>query len=224
MAPDAGTDLGDAQAADAQVPADAGFDTCGCPEDRPAYQFGECIPPLKIGCPADECVPGASDCGEGYTCQECGAAACCFCAACRPACVFTGPEQGPLPEYLKLRPTFGAAGVEQKLTVEGFPFYVGALYYLARVGDSGDLHQVDGTTCSFSVTVPGQDVGMVPVWVSQYGGREPWVLAGFFTFSRGDYPTCVQPGFACGSQGSGQECCATEEVPMACIAGRCRHR
>jgi len=126
---------------------------------------------------------------------------------------------GPLPEYLKLRQTYGPAFEDQTLTVEGFPFYVGALYYLARVGGSGDLFQEGGTTCSFEVTVPGQGFGTVPVWVSQYGGGEPWVLAGFFTFSGGVFPTCVQPGFPCGED---QECCESPDVPMGCISGRCR--
>ena len=218
VARDAGPDSGDAQLADAHLSADAGIELCGCPEDEPAYQWGECIPPLVAGCPAVECVPGQSSCGQGYTCLDCGAAACCHCAACRPACVFTGPAQGPLPEYLKIRPTTGPARQEQTLTVEGFPFYVGALFYLVRVGESGELFQAGGTTCSFEVSVPGQDVGRVPVWVSQYGGTEPWVLAGFFTFSSGDYETCVQPGFPCAPT---QACCATGDVPVACVSGRC---
>ncbi|MGC4121921.1 MAG: hypothetical protein QM765_46535 [Myxococcales bacterium] len=164
---------------------------------------------------------GGSECGPGFTCDVCGAAACCICAACVSACVRSGPAMGPLPEYLKISPTVGPAFQDQVLTVEGFPFYVGALYYLVRVGDSGDLFQEGGSRCSFEVRVPGQSFGTVPVFVSQYGGGDPWVLAGFFTFSGGALPSCTQPGFACVE---GQECCETPEVPVSCVAGRCRRR
>lgn len=210
---------------DATVPHDVGpgpdalVDPCGCPEDRPTYQFHECVPPLQYGCEAQTCTPGVTDCGPGQSCLECGAAACCHCAACVPACLFTGPAMGPLPELLKIWPTYGSAYVGATLSIEGYPFYVGALFYLARVGASGDLFQSGGGTCSFEVSVPGQPPGMVPVWVSQYGGNEPWVLAGFYTWTSGDYPSCVQPGYPCGAE---QPCCETSEVPMTCQAGRCR--
>jgi hypothetical protein len=212
----------DASRPDAAVTPDAAVDQCTCPEDRPVYQFGECVPPLQYGCEATACTPNVTDCGEGFTCLDCAAAACCICEACLPTCIFTGPAQGPLPEYLKIFPTFGPALEEQTISIEGFPFYIGALFYLARVGESGVLMQGGGGTCSFDVTVPGQPVGMVPVWVSQYGGGDPWVLAGFYTWSTGDYPSCVQPGFLCGAPG--QECCQTTDVPMACVAGRCRRQ
>jgi hypothetical protein len=214
----------DATALDAPPPGDGGTDPCACPTDviyRPTYQYGECVPPLQYGCAATECTPGVTDCGAGYTCDEWGAAACCYCQRAVPACVLTGPAPGPLPEYLKLSSVYGPAGAQQTITIQGFPFYVGALYYLVRVGDSGDLYQGGGTTCSFDVTVPPHATGLAPVWVSQYGGGDPWVLAGFFTFSAGDYPTCVQPGNPCSA---GTTCCETPDVPMGCVAGRCRRR
>ena len=196
---------------------------CGPPGtvEKPAYVFHECTPPLQIGCAAMECSPGVTDCGEGYTCDPWGAAACCWCQAAVPACVFTGPAQGPLPEYLKISPPAGPANQDVTLSIQGFPFYVGALFYLVRVGDSGDLMQMGGTTCSFSVTVPGQPDGTVPVWVSQYGGNDPWVLAGFFDWYSGGYPpACTQPGYPCSADTG--PCCQTPDVPMACVAGRCR--
>jgi hypothetical protein len=207
----------DAAHPDAGVGPDAG-PFCDCSSDGPVYQWHECVPPLQFGCPAEACDPDASGCGEGYTCLPCSAAACCECAACVAACSFTGPAMGPLPEPLKIWPTFGTAGQEQEISIEGFPFYVGALYYLARLGDSDDLWQQGGGTCSFDIRAPAMDPGMVPVWVSQYGGIEPWVLAGFFTYSGGVYPECVQPGFPCGD---GWPCCETSDVPMACTSGRC---
>jgi hypothetical protein len=207
------------------LPPDGGADACDLctsgANDQPAYVFNECTPPLQIGCPATPCEPGVTDCGEGYTCDPWGAAACCWCQQALPACVFTGPAQGPLPEHLKIAPTSGTAGQGVALQIEGFPFYVGALYYLARVGNSGDLYQEGGTTCSFTVTVPGQAEGMVPVWVSQYGGGDPWVLAGFFDWYASGYPeACTQPGYPCAADMG--PCCETLEVPMQCTAGRCR--
>jgi hypothetical protein len=122
---------------------------------------------------------------------------------------------------LKISPTSGPAGQDVELHVEGFPFYVGALYYLVRVGSSGDLYQGGDTTCSFTVVVPGQSEGLVPVWVSQYGGGEPWVLAGFFGWYGSGYPpACSQPGFPCAPDSG--PCCQTQDVPMTCSAGRCR--
>lgn len=192
---------------------------CGCSATSPVYQFGECVPPLELGCDAVPCTPSADDCGEGRTCDPCGAAACCWCQACVPACVRTGPAQGPLPEYLKISPPYGPAHQAIDLYIEGFPFYVGALFYTARVGPSAALPQSNGSTCSFMVQVPGQAAGTVPVWASQYGGGGPWVLAGFFSWLDGDYPACIQPGMICGAD---FPCCATADVPMACVDGRCR--
>jgi hypothetical protein len=200
---------------------DGGAGECNCPADQPVTMFHSCTPPLEIGCVAEICEPGVTDCGEGYTCEECSAAACCHCAACMPTCVFTGPAQGPLPEYLKLHTTYGSAGQEQEIVVEGFPFYIGALFYLARVGDSDDLVEASyPSTCAHGFTAPAHAAGIEPVWVSQYGGNEPWVLAGFFTYTTGEYPSCVQPGYPCTEPDS---CCETDDVPMTCADdGRCR--
>jgi hypothetical protein len=216
---DASTDGKDAAIDGA--PPDVDPSACGCPEDRPVLEFGECVPPLRYGCEATVCTPGVTDCGQGYTCMDCAAAACCHCAACKPACVLTSAPPGPLPEYLKLKVSFGPANQPADITVEGAPFYVGALFYLGRVGNSGDLQQTGGGTCAFMTTAPGQPPGTVPVWVSQYGGGDPWVLSGFFTWSSGDIPTCTQPGFPCDPNVS---CCETAEVPMACVSGRCRRK
>jgi hypothetical protein len=222
----AGADAAAKDAAHSDAPASTdGGDPCACPTDvvyRPTLQYGECVPPLQLGCAATACTPGVTDCGQGYSCDEWGAAACCYCQAAVPACILTGPAQGPLPEYLKLASTYGPAQQQQIITIQGFPFYVGALYYLVRFGDSSAWYQLGGTTCSFDVSVPPHAAGMESVWVSQYGGDDPWVLAGFFTFSAGDYPTCVQPGYPCAA--SNMECCQTSDVPMACTAGRCRRQ
>jgi len=204
---------------DAAAP-DGGVDPFDCPPDVPVMMFHSCTPPLEMGSLADICTPDVTDCGEGYTCEDCAAAACCYCAACLPACIFTGPAQGPLPEYMKLRTSYGNAGEAQEIIVQGFPFYIGALFYLARIGDSEELPESSyPDSCSLGFSAPARAAGIYPVWVSQYGGNEPWVLAGFFSYMTEGYPSCVQPGFPCGDT---QVCCETTDVPMACVAGRCR--
>jgi hypothetical protein len=208
---------------DADTELDASSDgsgSCDCPADRPVTLFHACSPPLESGCAAEPCEPGVTGCGEGFTCEPCAAAACCTCSACVASCVFTGPAQGPLPEYLKLQTTYGPADEEQTIVVEGFPFYVGALFYLARVGDSGDLMEAGYPgSCARAFTAPARGPSTVPVWISQYGGDEPWVLAGFFSYVTGAVESCVQPGLSCSGN---QLCCETAEVPMVCEAGRCR--
>jgi hypothetical protein len=208
--PDAGPDGG----------SDAGFDPCNCPEDRPVEVFHACTPPLRVGCEAKTCIPGEDDCGPGEICEECAAAACCICSACVPACVPGDPAMGPLPEYLKLWTNSGPPDQEHEIVVQGFPFYVGALFYLARVGDSEDLMESScPQTCARGFLAPAHGPGTVPVWVSQYGGAEPWVLAGFFSYTSDYPPACVQPGFPCVDSGP---CCQTADVPVTCTGGRCR--
>ena len=127
---------------------------------------------------------------------------------------------GPLPEYLKLQRTSGPANEEQIVVVEGYPFYVGALFYLGRVGDSGDLMQdYSEEVCRVGFRALARGPGTVPVWVSQYGGNDPWILAGFFHYVTDEAPHCVQPGYPCDW---GPTCCQTAAVPMACRAGRCQ--
>ncbi len=212
----------DAQANDADRP-DAMLASDACPCDvadltrGPVYTFGPCVPPLEHGCLARSCDTD-DDCGDGFSCEPCAAAACCACSDCRSACLRTH-HFGPLPDLLKLEPTFGPSGTEQDITVEGAPFPFGALFHNVRIGDLDPVPGAEGR-CQLVVRAPAHPQGLAPVWVSQYGGREPWVLAGFFRFGGEAPAACVQPGFPCGPE----PCCETEAVPMACTAGRCRQR
>lgn len=203
---------------------DAGAPVCDCSVREPVGLFHSCTPPLEAGCRIQTCTPGGGECGEGEICEECAAAACCECAQCLPACVRSGtaPHE-PLPELLKLGTVWGPGGEDAEIVVEGAPFYVGALGYSVRAGDSDDLPQSAGDVCSMTVLAPAEPAGtMLPVWVSQYGFSEPWVLAGFFSWIAGDdYPSCVQPGLACAE---GYACCETAGVPMACRSDRCRRQ
>lgn len=223
-------DAGEAPDASSQV--DAGDSWCSCPdgpnpgEEDPVLIYHECVPPLQHGCIATTCTPDQEgQCGEGYSCLECAAAACCICAACVPACVFTDPTQGPIPEYLKLTPTRGTLGEDSRVMIQGFPFYIGALGYDVRLGLEGEpLWSMNSGVCSLEVQVPSrQQEGVTSVWVSSYGFSDPWTLAGFFFWQEDPYEWegCVQPGFPCGGQGL---CCETPDVPMRCHQGRCVHQ
>jgi len=212
---------GDADA-DADTDADADADTCECAAGVPVGLFHACTPPLEVFCPIQTCTPSENDCAEGFTCEECAAPACCECAACVPACIHTVAAPGDtMPALLKLRSTFGIAGREAEIAVQGTPFYVGALGYSVRAGDSPDLPQTGGDTCELRVRAPAEDAGtMLPIWVSQYGFGEPWILAGFFAWlEEGDTPSCTQPGYPCERDG---DCCETSDAPMSCTQGRCR--
>lgn len=129
--------------------------------------------------------------------------------------------QGPLPELLKLRTTYGPAHEEQEIAIEGFPFYVGALFYSIRVGNDEPRPETGGGRCRISVRVPGRNPGLEPVWASEYGGGGSFTLAGFYSFGSDLAPSCAQPGYPCDT---GPSCCATADVPMACVGGRCRPR
>ena len=135
---------------------------------------------------------------------------------------YYGSKARSVPEYLKLRETFGPAYLARELRVEGFAFYIGALVpaWLVRVGESefiGD--EVGAGPCSLRADVPAQPPGLLPVWVSQYGGVEPYTLAGFFHYGVTS-PDCIQPGYPCSDE---LPCCATDEVTLSCREGRCRH-
>jgi hypothetical protein len=133
--------------------------------------------------------------------------------------LFTGPEQGPIDEgVLRISPTGGPADQKTSIRIEGFPFYIGALMYAARVGDINVNQEAPYSTCSFTIAAPALPAGLWPVRVSQYGPMDPAVLAGFFAYGSPEGPACVQPGFPCGDAG---DCCSLPEAPTSCVDGRC---
>lgn len=220
----------DGVVADASPNTDGGYYWCSCPDgpdpgpEDPVLSFHPCVPPMQFGCKAMLCDPDQrEECPEGHTCEECAAAACCICAACVSACLFTRPTQGPLPEYLKLSHTRGAVGDPSTVSIEGFPFYIGALGYSVRLGLSGpELRNVNGGLCSMEVEMDGREEGVAPVWVSSYGFYEPRILAGFFFWLHNpdEWEECIQPGYPCAEN---TPCCETDDVPMKCESGRCVH-
>jgi len=195
-----------------------GDDTgCSCPSGQ-VWRNHVCLPTYELGCgPSCEQDPA---CGADETCEACGAASSCATRDCRATCVATKLMMGPvLPEALRIRPTAGPAGVATEVTVEGYPWYIGALGYGVRVGEETVVEFGGGESCAFSFVVPPRPAGDVPIWVSQYGSSTDWVLAGVFSFGGGTEPACVQPGFPCTGADT---CCGTPDAPVSCTQGRCR--
>jgi hypothetical protein len=133
--------------------------------------------------------------------------------------LFTGPQQGPINEgVLRISPTGGPADKEAEIRIEGYPFYIGALAYAARVGEVEVFQGAQFSNCSFTIVAPAFSAGLVPVRVSQYGPMDPAVLAGFFAYGSPEGPSCAQPGSPCGGA---VDCCSLPEAPTSCVEGRC---
>ncbi len=127
---------------------------------------------------------------------------------------------GPvLADSLRVVPTSGNAGESSEVTVYGFAWYIGALGYGVRVGSETIVEYGGGGECAFAFKVPARSPGRVPIFVSQYGSSDDWILAGFFTYGAGDIDTCTQPGYPCTGVA---DCCGTSDAPVTCSSGRCR--
>jgi hypothetical protein len=202
---------------DGQVRPDAGGgDWCTC-ENNEVYGFDDCLHTLELGCRPT--CGDSTDCADGYTCETCAASSSCDVEDCRPTCVRTVMAQGPVPEPLRIWPTEGAAGQEHQIHIVGWPWYIGALYYGVRIGRDDVTHlTVGGGPCEIILNAPARDPGMRPIFVSQYGPSEPWVLAGFFTWSGGVVNECIQPGFHCTPDDT---CCSTPQLNVTCQDDRC---
>jgi len=205
----------DAPLSDAPGPDVADASSCICPAGQ-VFRDHQCVSALEVGC-TEPCDPGSDDCLDGQTCDPCAAASSCSDDDCQPACVWSELSMGPVPEPLRIRPTVGPAGAETEIEVYGYPFHIGALFYVMRI-DGQETSEIGHGSCALKYMTSAHPPGMHAVWLSQYGGNEPYVLAGFYTYSSGDIPSCVQPGLFCQSAA---DCCQTPEVPMTCSGGRC---
>jgi hypothetical protein len=197
----------------------ADFGPCGCKPGE-VWHTHACLP-MGCGPSCDPKVPNA--CGKNATCEQWGAWACCICSAAVPACV---PKVAPAPIKgpLRMQPTSGIAGQPVKLTIEGSPFYVGALFYYVRMGSQKVMDQPGPKQCTITATLTPPKPGIYAVEVSQYGGQPPWVLAGFYTASGGSIPMpSVQPGYPCNPKPApGDPTCAqAPPYSCACVAGQC---
>jgi hypothetical protein len=191
---------------------------CTCPAGQ-VWRNHACLSTLDIGC-GSPCTIGVTQCGQYETCETCGASSTCGTHDCLSTCAPTELHMGPLAaDSLRVVPTEGSAGASTEVTVYGFAWYIGALGYGVRVGSETVVEFGGGTDCAFKFKVPARPPGRVPIFVSQYGMSDSWVLAGFFTYSAGDIDTCIQPGYPCAGT---TDCCSTSDALVACSSGRCR--
>lgn len=210
---------------DAATPTpDAGFCGVVCKKDE-VHLISACVATDKLFTCAKACDPSApSPCASSSeSCESWGGTPCCFCSAAVPACVpkpTTGPIQGPL----RFSPTSGVAGQKVTITVQGAPFYVGALFYNLRMGSETKMEEGASKPCAIAATFTPPSPGLHVVEVSQYGGGPPWVLAGFYTASGGSIPQpMIQPGDFCKvNPAPGDPACASAPpYSCSCVSGRC---
>jgi hypothetical protein len=216
---DASTDVSADASADASTEEASGpAPACTCPTGQ-VWRMHACLSTLDLGC-GPSCTSGVTLCGQYETCEPCGAASACATHDCLATCVPTELHQGPIAaDSLRVVPSEGAAGASTEVTVFGFPWYIGALGYAARVGTETTVQFGGGSDCAFTFEVPANSPGRMPIYISQYGSTDSWVLAGFFTYSGGDTDTCIQPGYPCADS---ESCCTTSDAPVSCSSWRCR--
>lgn len=189
---------------------------CDCAEGE-VYRHGSCVPTLALGC-GPSC--DSTGCGDALQCSDCAASTSCGSRDCRPACAVPYAPHAVVPEPLRVDPTHLPAGEGGALVIEGTSFYVGALGHSVRLGDTPlTFHgHFMSSECAASIQVPSDTAsGTYPLWVSQYSGGEPWVLAGIVHV--GDALVCAQPGFPCAAAA---DCCTAPGLELTCSAGRCR--
>jgi len=195
---------------------------CECPVDQ-VYRNGPCVPTLALGCgPSCDATP----CGPDFECDGCAAASSCGTRDCQAACAVPYGPHALVSEPLRITPTTLPAKQGGAITIEGTSFYIGALGHAFRLGDTSrfEYDSTSGSSCSAVLTIsPDLKAGAHPLWVSQYSGGEPWVLAGVLhVVAEGQQPpSCVQPGFPCASSA---DCCIAPGLTLTCRDDRCQRR
>lgn len=198
---------------------DAG-QSCAC-QPGELWLHGPCVPTFALGCAAVKTCkpggcPGASEGKE--VCDQTAASPTCAASSLLPVCV-PGPGMGFAPGSLRLSATQATTGESIKLTVDGGMFYIGALFWLIRIGDETIGPVNEGATCSISTTWTPKASGVVPV-LAYYGeegkGGPGGELAGFVAVDGPDPGR--QPGQTCSAS---QPCAQAAPWSCTCVQGRC---
>lgn len=202
--------------------ADAG---CACPADRVLYH-GTCVPTRQLGNCTPPCDPAdLASCGADERCDPWGAVTpdpgCRITAAALPACV---PRSPAAAGDLRISPTTGNAAALATLTIEGGELTLGALMWLARMGDGKpvEVGPPGGGACRHEVDLMPPRPGIWPVEVYYGTPSAPTgavLLAGFYVASGGavDEPT-AQPGERCSAA---LPCAQAAPYTCGCTSGRC---
>lgn len=202
--------------ADLFVAPDSGDCTC---QPGEVWQMSNCVATKNLGCgptcdPNDPTSCGLS--GMNQVCDPFAAAPCCYCSAAVPACV-KGPAMEFEPGELRLYPTSGTAGQSVTLTVDGGTFYIGALIWQMKLGNTVGTNTTHSGSCTLKASFIPSIPGIYPVEVTYMGHGDS--LAGFFTASGGVIsPPMVQPGYPCTAAST---CAQASPYSCSCVQGRC---
>lgn len=214
---------------DAPAPADSGPAAdlgCACPAGELRYH-GACVPTRRLDDCTAQCDPDdAAGCGADERCFGWAAVepdpSCFVSAAAYSACV---PRRPAAAGDLRIAPTGGGAGSLAALTVEGGELTIGALMWIARIGDGtpAEVLPAPGGACRYAVELmpPAPGIWPVEVWYGTPDQPPPGevLLAGFFVASAGDIPPpAAQPGERCAAA---LPCAQAAPYACACTSGRC---
>ncbi len=200
----------------------AGPDTatpnCSCPPSQ-VWLLGACVPNGQLGC-GPTCVVGQSvGCVADSMCATAQAAVSCSAAATMAACV---PKVAMTfaDGSLRLTPTLVNKGAKVTVTIQGGVFYIGALYWIVRIGEQVLEPANDATAaCTLTTQWLAAKAGTFPVAVAYGAQGVPnigWTLVGFVSVGSGQ--PGVQPGFSCDPA---NPCAQAPPYTCACSKGVC---
>lgn len=205
---------------------DLGFCGVTCKPGE-VYLISSCVATDKLFTCAPGCDPSDSTACAAWPntrCEQWGGTPCCICAAVTPACVPEASPPTPIVGPLRIHPTSGTAGQKVTLSIQGAPFYIGALFYNIRMGQETTMEEGASKPCTIAATFTPSTPGIYAVEVSQYGGGGPWALAGFYTASGGAIFNSIQPGDFCNPNPAPGDlpCASAAPYTCTCVTGRCR--
>ena len=191
---------------------------CDCQEDQ-VWLVGACVPTRLLGCGETCSVDDPAGCPEDWQCDPAAATPLCTTSSNVPACI---PPQamGFADGDLRIHPAATTVGKEVTVSVQGGVFYIGALFWMMRVGDEVLEPLIDWEeNCTISIPWTPTQAGTFPVYVAYGSDGTPninWTLAGFITVDTPSQDT--QPGFSCTSETT---CAQAPPYTCTCQDGHC---
>ncbi len=196
---------------------------CDC-QDGQVWLVGACVPTPLLGCGQPCSMDDPASCAPELLCDPTAATPLCTTSSSTPACV-PGMSMSFEDGALRLYPSEVAVGQEVTLSVSGGSFYIGAAYWMMRIGDKVLEPLTDAeAACTISTPWTPTKAGVVPVHVAYGFGGVPnvgWALVGFLSV---DAPSSdIQPGFSCSAEASCAQAppytCTCQEGYCACTGG-----
>jgi hypothetical protein len=191
---------------------------CICPPSQ-AWLSGACVPNSQLGC-GPTCVAGQSKgCSANAICVTAQASASCVAPATMAACV---PKMAMTfaDGSLRLSPTLVNKGDKVTVTIRGGMFYIGALYWMVRIGEQVLEPANDAkAACTLTIDWVAAKAGTFAVAVAygaQGGPNIGWTLVGFVSVAAGQ--PGAQPGLACDKA---NPCAQASPYSCSCNKGSC---